>query len=94
MAVQPPARLLTILAGRASAPAQRLDEILDDPAQQRMPGLDHETETQIGRGHAGVVGTPTNIEQAKAVPQIGKAKQVLATLFEKLEASKTAAVSK
>lgn len=36
-----------------------------------------------------VVGTPTNIEQAKAVPQVGKAKQVFATLFEKLEAAKT-----
>ena len=38
-----------------------------------------------------VVGTPTNLDQAKAVPQVGKAKQVFATLFEKLEASKTAA---
>jgi pseudoazurin len=38
-----------------------------------------------------VVGTPTDIDQAKAVPQVGKAKQVFATLFEKLEASKTAA---
>jgi pseudoazurin len=37
-----------------------------------------------------VVGTPTNIDQAKAVPQVGKAKQVFATLFEKLEASKAA----
>ena len=38
-----------------------------------------------------VVGSPANLEQAKAVPQVGKAKQVFATLFEKLEASKTAA---
>jgi pseudoazurin len=38
-----------------------------------------------------VVGTPTNLDQAKAVPQVGKARQVFATLFEKLEASKTAA---
>jgi len=38
-----------------------------------------------------VVGTPANLDQAKAVPQVGKAKQVFATLFEKLEASKTAA---
>jgi pseudoazurin len=37
-----------------------------------------------------VVGTPTNVDQAKAVPQAGKAKQVFATLFEKLEAGKTA----
>ena len=37
-----------------------------------------------------VVGTPTNEEQAKAVPQIGKAKQVFAALFEKLAATKTA----
>jgi pseudoazurin len=37
-----------------------------------------------------VVGNPGNIDQAKAVPQIGKAKQVFATLFGKLEASKTA----
>lgn len=37
-----------------------------------------------------VVGTPSNLDQAKAVPQIGKAKQVFATLFDKLEASKTA----
>ncbi|WP_426420903.1 pseudoazurin [Bradyrhizobium genosp. A] len=36
-----------------------------------------------------VVGTPTNVEQAKAVPQVGKAKQMFATLFEKLEAAKT-----
>ena len=38
-----------------------------------------------------VVGAPANLDQAKAVPQVGKAKQVFATLFEKLEASKTAA---
>jgi pseudoazurin len=38
-----------------------------------------------------VVGTPANLDQAKAVPQVGKAKQVFATLFEKLEANKTAA---
>ncbi len=38
-----------------------------------------------------VVGTPANLDQAKAVPQTGKAKAVFATLFEKLEASKTAA---
>ncbi|WP_454620655.1 pseudoazurin [Bradyrhizobium cenepequi] len=37
-----------------------------------------------------VVGTPGNVDQAKAVPQTGKAKQVFATLFDKLEASKTA----
>lgn len=37
-----------------------------------------------------VVGTPTNEEQAKAVPQVGKAKQVFAALFEKLAATKTA----
>lgn len=37
-----------------------------------------------------VVGSPTNIDQAKAVPQLGKAKQVFATLFEKLETSKAA----
>jgi pseudoazurin len=38
-----------------------------------------------------VVGTPANLDQAKAVPQVGKAKQVFSALFEKLEASKTAA---
>lgn len=38
-----------------------------------------------------VVGSPTNIEQAKAVPQVGKAKQVFATLFQKLDADHTAA---
>ena len=38
-----------------------------------------------------VAGAPVNEEQAKAVPQTGKAKQVFATLFEKLAASKTAA---
>ena len=38
-----------------------------------------------------VVGTPAIEEQAKAVPQIGKAKQVFATLFERLAANKTAA---
>ena len=37
-----------------------------------------------------VVGSPGNLDQAKAVPQVGKAKQVFATLFGKLEASKTA----
>ncbi|MFB9261618.1 pseudoazurin [Bradyrhizobium erythrophlei] len=37
-----------------------------------------------------VVGSPTNLDQAKAVPQVGKAKQVFATLFDKLEASKNA----
>jgi pseudoazurin len=38
-----------------------------------------------------VVGTPPNEEQARAVPQVGKAKQVFAALFEKLAATKTAA---
>jgi len=38
-----------------------------------------------------VVGAPGNLDQAKAIPQVGKAKQVFAKLFEKLEASKTAA---
>jgi len=37
-----------------------------------------------------VVGTPVNEEQARAVPQVGKAKQVFAALFEKLAATKTA----
>ena len=37
-----------------------------------------------------VVGGPANLDQAKAVPQIGKAKQVFAALFEKLETSKSA----
>jgi pseudoazurin len=31
-----------------------------------------------------VVGTPANLAEAKAVPQVGKAKQVFAGLFEKL----------
>ena len=31
-----------------------------------------------------VVGTPGNLAEARAVPQIGKAKQVFAALFEKL----------
>jgi len=38
-----------------------------------------------------VVGTPANEEQAKAIPQVGNAKQVFATLFERLAANKTAA---
>ncbi|HVX75483.1 MAG TPA: pseudoazurin [Bradyrhizobium sp.] len=38
-----------------------------------------------------VVGEPGNVEQAKAVPQVGKAKQVFGALFDRLEASKTAA---
>ena len=38
-----------------------------------------------------VVGSPTNVDQAKAEPHVGKAKQVFATLFDKFEASKTAA---
>jgi pseudoazurin len=37
-----------------------------------------------------VVGTPTNVDAAKAIPQVGKAKQVMAGLFEKLAAAKTA----
>ncbi|MGY4368918.1 pseudoazurin [Bradyrhizobium sp. LB1.3] len=39
-----------------------------------------------------VVGNPVNADQAEAVPQVGKAKQVFATLFSKLEASKTAEI--
>jgi pseudoazurin len=38
-----------------------------------------------------VVGTPANEDQAKAVPQTGKARQVFAALFDKLAATKTAA---
>jgi len=38
-----------------------------------------------------VVGTPANEEQARAVPQTGKAKQAFAVLFEKFAATKTAA---
>lgn len=38
-----------------------------------------------------VVGTPANEEQARAVPQVGKARQVFATLFERLAVNKTAA---
>jgi pseudoazurin len=37
-----------------------------------------------------VVGKPGNVDQAKAVPQVGKAKQVFTALFDKLETSKTA----
>jgi len=37
-----------------------------------------------------VVGKPGNVDQAKAVPQVGKAKQVFTALFDKLEANKTA----
>jgi len=33
-----------------------------------------------------VVGTPANLDEAKAAPQIGKAKQVMAGLFDKLAA--------
>ena len=36
------------------------------------------------------VGKPGNLDQAKAVPQVGKAKQAFAALFDKLEARKTA----
>lgn len=38
-----------------------------------------------------VVGTPANEEQARAVPQTGKAKQVFAVLFDRFAATKTAA---
>jgi hypothetical protein len=31
-----------------------------------------------------VVGTPGNLAEAKAIPQIGKAKQIFAALFDKL----------
>lgn len=37
-----------------------------------------------------VVGTPTNLDEARAIPQTGKAKQVMAGLFDKL-AAQTAA---
>ena len=37
-----------------------------------------------------VVGTADNVDAAKAVPQPGKAKQVMAGLFEKLATAKTA----
>ena len=37
-----------------------------------------------------VVGSPKNEDQAKAVPQSGKAKQVFTSLFDKLAANKTA----
>src|SRR6195952_4225801 len=37
-----------------------------------------------------VVGTPTNLEEAKATPKVGKPKQVMAGLFNQLAASKTA----
>jgi pseudoazurin len=37
-----------------------------------------------------VVGTPDNVDAAKAVPQPGKAKQVMAGLFEKLATTATA----
>ena len=37
-----------------------------------------------------VVRKPGNVDQAKAVPQVGKAKQVFAALFDKLEVNKTA----
>ena len=33
-----------------------------------------------------VVGTPTNLDEARAIPQVGKAKQVMAGLFDKLAA--------
>jgi pseudoazurin len=33
-----------------------------------------------------VVGAPTNLDEAKAIPQVGKAKQVMAGLFDKLAA--------
>ena len=38
-----------------------------------------------------VVGTPANEEQARAVPQAGKAKQIFAVLFDRFAATKTAA---
>ena len=38
-----------------------------------------------------VVGTPANIDQAKAVSHPGKAKSTFAALFDKLASSKTAA---
>ena len=37
-----------------------------------------------------VVGKPGNVDQAKAVPQVGKAKQVFAALFDKLSTTKAA----
>jgi pseudoazurin len=37
-----------------------------------------------------VVGTPTNLDEARAIPRTGKAKQVMAGLFDKL-AAQTAA---
>ena len=37
-----------------------------------------------------VVGTPDNVDAAKAIPQVGKAKPVMAGLFDRLAAAKTA----
>jgi hypothetical protein len=33
-----------------------------------------------------VVGTPANVDEAKAIPQVGKAKEVMAGLFHRLAA--------
>lgn len=44
----------------------------------------------MGMVAMGVVGTPTNLDEAKAISQIGKAKQVMAGLFDKRAAAKTA----
>jgi pseudoazurin len=33
-----------------------------------------------------IVGTPTNVDEAKAIPQTGKARQVMSGLFERLAA--------
>jgi pseudoazurin len=68
----------TSISGKSG---EDLSVTLDKPGVYGVKCLPH-----YGMGMVAmiVVGTPTNLDEAKAAPQIGKAKQVMAGLFDKL----------
>jgi len=70
----------TSISGKSG---EDLSVTLDKPGVYGVKCLPH-----YGMGMVAmiVVGTPTNLDEAKAAPQIGKAKQVMAGLFDKLVA--------
>jgi pseudoazurin len=72
------------IAGKSG---EDLSVTLDKPGVYGVKCLPH-----YGMGMVAmiVVGTPANLDEAKAAPQIGKAKQVMAGLFDRL-AAQTAA---
>jgi pseudoazurin len=68
------------IAGKSG---EDLSVTLDKPGVYGVKCLPH-----YGMGMVAmiVVGAPANLDEAKAVPQVGKAKQVMAGLFDKLAA--------